>query len=108
MGVVKVVFSEALYREDIDKDPTYKIGAIKEHRREAGTFAREELAALFPAEGLGPWQGKRDFACFLLAAETGIRRGEILVLRWGSIDFDAAQIHVTDAWKGGDVISSPK
>jgi len=37
-----------------------------------------------------------------------MRRGEILVLRWGSIDFDKARVYVNEAWKGGHEISTPK
>ena len=108
MGVVKVVFKEALFREEIGRDPTFKVGTMKEYRRVPGTFTAEELRALFPGEGLGPWQDKHDYTCFLLAAETGLRRGEILVLRWGSIDFEKARVYVNEAWKGGEEIGTPK
>ena len=108
MGVVKVIFKESLFREEIGRDPTFKLGTMKEYRRVPGTFTAEELKALFPGEGLGPWQDKYDFTCFLLAAETGMRRGEIIVLRWGSIDFEKARVYVNEAWKGGQEIGTPK
>lgn len=108
MGVIKVIFKEALFREEIGRDPTFKIGTMKEYRRVPGTFTQDELKALFPGEGLGPWQDKHDYLCFLLAAMTGMRRGEIIVLRWGSVDFEKARIYVTEAWKGGEEIGTPK
>ncbi len=108
MGVIKVVFKEALFREEIGRDPTFGLGTMKERRRVPGTFTEDELRALFPGEGLGPWKDKSDYACFLLAAETGMRRGELMVLRWGSIDFDKARVYVREAWKGGQEIGTPK
>jgi integrase len=108
MAVVKVIFKEALFREEIGRDPTFKLGMLKEYRRERGTFTADELKTLFPGEGLGPWKDKLDYTCFLIAAETGMRRGEIMVLRWGSIDFETARVHVKEAWKGGQEIGTPK
>ncbi len=37
-----------------------------------------------------------------------MRRGEIIVLRWGNVDFEKARIYVREAWKGGDEIGAPK
>jgi integrase len=34
----------------------------------------------------------------LTAAWTGIRRGELLGLRWGAVDFDAEKIHVDESY----------
>ena len=46
-----------------------------EYRREAGIFTVEELHAVFPAEGLGPWADSVDFTCFMLAAYVGGAEG---------------------------------
>jgi len=40
-------------------------------------------------------QGDRLYAAFLLAATTGLRRGEVLGLRWRDLDFDARRLAVT-------------
>jgi integrase len=108
LAVVKTIFKEALYHEDIDRDPTAGIGNVHEDRTEAGTFAADELLALFPTEGFGPWQDRRDYTMFLLAASTGMRRGEILALRWRAVDFGAGLVTIDEAWKGGDEIGTPK
>ena len=39
-------------------------------------------------------QGDRQYAAWLLAATTGMRRGELLGLRWVDVDLDAARIAV--------------
>jgi len=81
LGIVKVIFREAVYREEINRDPTAGVGRIKERRTERGTFTVEELRKLFPDHGYGPWRDVHDHTCFYLAAVTGLRRGEILALQ---------------------------
>lgn len=108
IGIVKVIFREALYREEISRDPTAGVGKIKERRKERGIFTSEELRALFPDYGYGPWRDVHDYTCFYLAAVTGLRRGEILALRWRYINFERQVLIVSEAWKGGDEIDPPK
>jgi integrase len=108
LAVLKTICKEAFFREDLDRDPTAGVGNLKENRREPGIFTAGELQALFPAEGLGPWKSLLDKTCFLLAADSGMRRGEILALRWCNVDLDAALVHVLEAWKGGEEVGLPK
>jgi integrase len=108
LGVVKVIFREALYREEINRDPTASVGRVKYHKEERGIFTVEELRRLFPDRGYGPWRDIRDCTCFYLAAVTGLRRGEILALRWQHIDFDRQAVAVCEAWKGGQEMGPPK
>ena len=108
LGVVKVIFREALYREEINRDPTTGVGRVKYRKEERGVFTAEELCRLFPDHGYGPWRDVRDYTCFYLAAVTGLRRGEILALRWQHIDFDRQAVAVCEAWKGGKEMGPPK
>lgn len=108
LGVVKVIFREALYREEITRDPTTGVGKVKYRKEERGIFTAEELRQLFPDHGYNPWRDIQDCTCFYLAAVTGLRRGEILALRWQHIDFDQQCVAVCEAWKGGKEIGPPK
>ena len=108
METIKVVFNEALYREDIKTSPVQGIGAIKYQKKEAGIFTPTELSTLFPDESLGPWQDLRDYTCFLFAATVGMTRQELLVLKWRHISFNNMSVRIEDAWKGGDEVGVPK
>lgn len=108
VAVLATVLSEAAFREDIIANPAAKVGNVRGQRQERGCFTAEELATMFPGEGLGPWQDAEAYACFCLAAETGMRRGELLALKWKAVDFDAAEITVELAWKGPGQYGPPK
>ena len=96
MGALKTVIREAFYREEISRDPTVGIGEIKYQETEVGVFTIEEVRELF-REVPGVWQDLPCYAAFILAAQVGLRRGEILALTWGQIDFECSFIDVSRA-----------
>jgi integrase len=108
IGVLKVIFKEGIFREELERDPTLGVGLVKGEKRQVGTFTAEELQALFPPEAPGPWKGRLDYTCFMIAATTGMRRGEIYALRWCNVDLPNAVIRVREAWKGGEEVGLPK
>ncbi|MEX2443447.1 MAG: site-specific integrase [Alkalispirochaeta sp.] len=108
MKTLKTVFTEALYRQDIESNPAAGIGNIKYEKSELGIFTVNELFSFFPASSLGPWKDSYDYTCFLIAATTGMRRSEILALRWQNVDFDSAFVHVVEAWKDPHELGKPK
>ena len=108
LAVLKTILKEAVFREDLSRDPTAHVGNLKEHRKEAGYFTADELRALFPLEGLGPWSDLQTKICFLVAGSTGMRRGETLALNWKHVDFEKNLIRVDQAWKSADVIGTQK
>jgi integrase len=65
-------------------------------------YSREEIMALVKAAG-----GGQDGALFLTAAFTGMRRGELLALRWRDVDFAAHAIRVRASYSAGE-LSTPK
>ncbi len=99
MGTLKTVLKEAMIREDIERHPTFGVGNIKENRQRPGIFTLPEFQLMFPTETLGHWKSLQDHTCFLLAASTGMRRGEILALRWRDLELEDGFVRVERAWK---------
>ena len=108
IDAVKVVLREAVIREELGSDPTEFVRRVRHRKRERGIFTVEELKALFPTRDRGPWKDVCDYTCFFLAAVTGARRGELLVLRWRHVDFRDQCLRITEAWKGRDEIGETK
>ena len=108
IDIVKIVLREAVLREEIASDPTELVRRVRHKKRERGIFTVEELKGLFPDHGYGPWKDAIGYTCFFLAAVSGARRGELLVLRWRHVDSIGRCLNITDAWKGRDEIGGTK
>ena len=108
VGALKTALQEGVYREELDRNPALKIGAVKYEKKIRGTFLPVELQALFPGDPPGPWPDLAAYTCFLLAWANGMRRGELYALRWRHLDLDARILRVDEAWKGGEEIGAPK
>jgi integrase len=93
---VKVVLREAVIREELERDPTELVRRVRHKKRERGIFSVEELNRLFLDSGYGPWKDSRDYTCFFLTAVSGVRRGELLVLRWRHINFTDQYLNIDD------------
>ena len=82
IGVLKTGFNEAIFREQLNKNPTFLIDNLKYEEKEIGIFTIEELKKIFPIDNLGLWESEFDYTCFFLTNNTGIRRGAVLTLKY--------------------------
>jgi integrase len=80
---------------DVEKPPLNRSGDID-------VFSPEEVLALVRAAA-----SEQDAALFLTAAFTGLRRGELLALRWRDVDFTGSVIRVRSSYAGG-ALTTPK
>ncbi len=82
------------------------VTSVEKNRQRASgdidVFSPEEVLALVRAA-----TSEQDAAIFLTAAFTGLRRGELLALRWRDVDFPGSSIRVRASFAGGD-LTTPK
>jgi integrase len=75
-------------------------------RQPRRTWSSEEVKEFFAAVA-----GERMFAAYVLLATTGMRRGEVLGLRWPDLDLDAGElavVHTITTTGYTPVVSTPK
>jgi integrase len=80
---------------EVEKPPTAQSGDIE-------VFSVEEVMALVRAA-----TSEQDAAIYLTAAFTGLRRGELLALRWRDVDFEGQIIRVRASYADG-ALTTPK
>jgi integrase len=97
VGILKTAFREGVNREILTRNPVAGVGTVRHTPAERGTFTVAEVEALFPSDSLGPWADLQVYVAFLLCASTGLRRGEVLALRWCDIHGD--YLEISGAWK---------
>lgn len=86
-----------------------KVDCPKTPRKKVDAFTEEQARSFFGYLDECPM----DFRCMLnLLITTGMRRGELMGLQWGDIDFDDCVIsvnrNVTYTPDSGIVVSTPK
>jgi integrase len=87
-------------------NPTDKVKPPRPERVEMKALDEKELNALFKG-----FEGHRLYAAVVVAATTGVRRGELLALRWSDVKLNTAKLTVArslEETKSGLVFKSPK
>jgi integrase len=86
--------------------PANPAAAVEKYRQRSvgdiDVFSPEEVMALVRAAG-----SEQDAAIFMVAAFTGLRRGELLALRWRDIDFTGSVVRVRASYAAG-ALTTPK
>ena len=116
LATLRAIFNWAKAEHIVLENPTL---GIKKHREpppdKAPFFSPEEIMALVrmaerrhreaaedPRRRERAAASQHDAAIFLVAAFTGLRRGEIVSLRWGAIDFVRRSVYVIENVSAGE------
>jgi len=108
LGALKACLRHAVFREDMDRDVMFGISPLKIERQERGILTPKELQKMFYEKEW--WKHPRERVALMLGAFAGLRRGEILLLRWGDVNFGEGYITVRQSWKSWKekIIGPPK
>jgi integrase len=99
---VRAIYRQALTYGEVSVNPTtgLQLPAVRGRRDRIATA--DEAAELLAAVPDG------DRAIWATAMYAGLRRGELLALRWSDIDLDAQVIHIEQAWDVKEGVIAPK
>ncbi len=88
-GVLRRALADAERLGLIVRNPAATARPPSVERKEQTTWTPQELNTFFEST-----RGHRLFASFVLSATTGVRRGELLGLRWREVDLDAGRLAI--------------
>jgi integrase len=88
-AVLHCALNQAVKWDYIDHNPTKKVNKPKQPRKEINSLSVEQVRKF-----LAKSHGTRYGTLFYLAVSTGLRKGEILGLRWSDIDWDSKNLRV--------------
>jgi integrase len=93
-NLMSTLFSHAIRYEWAARNPILAVRTSAKRLRTPDILSAEELQALLPE------LPQRERVMVLLGATTGLRRGELIALRWRDMDFDQKQANVTHSvWR---------
>jgi integrase len=103
LTILNGVFRRAQKRFGLQRNPVLEIERLREPRHvHLDVFSPEEVMALVRAA-----ECEQDAAIFLTAAFTGLRRGELIALRWRDVDFAGSLVRVRASYAASS-LTSPK
>lgn len=108
LGLLHAIFSQAVKREWCARNPVALADKPRTVRRDPDIrfLNAEELDALLAATPDDPL-GRLEGLIYLTAAMTGMRRGELLALRWQDVDWENQLIRVRRNYTKGE-FGTPK
>jgi integrase len=85
--ILAVALNRAVAQGLLDRSPLKNIERARVEDAPAEAYNADEVAAIYAV-------AKPGEECFIVAISQGLRRGELLGLKWEDIDFDRGRLHV--------------
>jgi integrase len=90
-GIAHKALSDAVRQGVLPRNPADQVELPRPERPETETWTADELGRF-----LAHAEGHRLYAAWVLIASTGLRRSELLGLRWQNVDLETAKLAVVD------------
>lgn len=90
LGVLKQIMSEAFKQEKVIKYPFADYGKVKEQKRPDHYMTAEEIEKFLTVN-----KNDDHYWLFVIAMNTGMRRGELAGLLWDRVNFETGFIQIT-------------
>lgn len=88
--LIKASLTKAMKLELINKNVSMFVDSPKVHKKEIKVWDVRQIKQFLRVAN-----GHRYYIAFLLAITTGMRRGEVLGLRWKDVNFQDGSVHIT-------------
>lgn len=105
-GIINTAIKQAVSEHKLVMNPAEAVKLPRNPKKEMKTLSRDDIGVF-----LEKAKTYRYFAAYFLELATGLRRGEILALRWKDIDLKAGTVRVARHLvriKGGLAFQEPK
>ncbi len=104
--VIHIALEQALKEQHITINPANVVKLPRVTKKEMNTLDIEGISKFLEAA-----RDTRHYAAYLLELATGLRRGELLGLRWQDVDLKAGTLRVTQQYvrtNDGNIFQAPK
>lgn len=101
--LIKSALARAVEWDLLRKNPAGAVDSPRIPYKEMKYWTREQALAFLAAA-----RSHRHYAAFHLALSTGMRRGEILGLRWQDVDLDARMLTIRQIYYRGEIQAGAK
>ena len=88
-AVLRKALADAVRRNQLTRNVADAADAPRQTRPQIRTWSARELRAF-----VSHVEGDRLYAAYVVAGTTGMRRGEVLGLRWQDVDLDTARVSI--------------
>jgi integrase len=105
VDLVKLITKELYNYDYIAHDYTKTLCSIHYQEAPRGILSRSEVRLLLSDE---PYESLKEQTFFTVSYLCGLRKSEVLALKWKDIDFKYNTVHVMRAWKSETEIGLPK